>query len=188
MAQSVPAKSVPITGGTDGLGKAAALLFAKRGYRVFAAGRSAEKRAQLDARARGKKLPFETLDSIPTQFLGIRNLEGQARFAQFLPLFGPGFVHFAFRVISRGIGARELYRVHSAEVPYLIALCFQPDIFDTGNFCGQRPDPVDGLLLIHLRNSWLPFVHDNVQNGFRLAESVLRRHAARLSVAHRDSC
>ena len=54
-------KSVLITGATDGLGKAAALLLAERGYRVFAAGRSAEKRAQLDALAREKSLPLESL-------------------------------------------------------------------------------------------------------------------------------
>ena len=54
--------SVLITGATDGLGKAAALLLAGRGYRLFAAGRSAEKRAQLDALAREKKLPLETLE------------------------------------------------------------------------------------------------------------------------------
>src|ERR1700676_1538005 len=53
--------SVLITGATDGLGKAAALLLAERGYRVFAAGRSAEKRAQLDALAKQKNLPLETL-------------------------------------------------------------------------------------------------------------------------------
>jgi NAD(P)-dependent dehydrogenase (short-subunit alcohol dehydrogenase family) len=52
---------VLVTGATDGLGRAAALLLAERGYRVFAAGRSAEKRAQLDAVAREKKLPLETL-------------------------------------------------------------------------------------------------------------------------------
>jgi len=52
---------VLITGATDGLGRAAALLLAENGYRVFAAGRSAEKRAQLDAIAREKKLPLETL-------------------------------------------------------------------------------------------------------------------------------
>jgi len=54
-------KSVLITGATDGLGKAAALLLAAAGYRVFAAGRSAEKRAQLDTLAREKTLPLESL-------------------------------------------------------------------------------------------------------------------------------
>src|SRR5258708_36673487 len=55
-------QTVLITGATDGLGKAAAFLLAERGYRVFAAGRSAEKRAQLDALAREKTLPLETLE------------------------------------------------------------------------------------------------------------------------------
>jgi NAD(P)-dependent dehydrogenase (short-subunit alcohol dehydrogenase family) len=52
---------VLITGATDGLGRAAALLMAERGYRVFAAGRSPEKRAELDTLAREKKLPLESL-------------------------------------------------------------------------------------------------------------------------------
>jgi NAD(P)-dependent dehydrogenase (short-subunit alcohol dehydrogenase family) len=55
-------QTVLITGATDGLGKAAALLLAGRGYRVFAAGRSAEKRAQLDAVAKEKKLSLESLE------------------------------------------------------------------------------------------------------------------------------
>ena len=55
-------KSVLITGATDGLGRATALLLAERGYRVFAAGRSAEKRGQLDRLAREKKLPLESLE------------------------------------------------------------------------------------------------------------------------------
>jgi len=54
-------KSVLITGATDGLGKALALLLAERGYTVFAAGRSPEKLAQLDAVARAKKLPLKTV-------------------------------------------------------------------------------------------------------------------------------
>jgi NAD(P)-dependent dehydrogenase (short-subunit alcohol dehydrogenase family) len=56
------AGSVLITGATDGLGKAAAVLLAERDYRVFAAGRSPEKRAQLDALAREKKLPLESVE------------------------------------------------------------------------------------------------------------------------------
>ncbi len=55
-------QTVLITGATDGLGKAAALLLAERGYRVFAAGRSAEKRAQLDVLGKEKKLRLETLE------------------------------------------------------------------------------------------------------------------------------
>ena len=54
-------KSVLITGATDGLGKALALLLAQRGYRVFAAGRSPQKLAELDRLAREKKLPMESI-------------------------------------------------------------------------------------------------------------------------------
>ena len=57
--------TVLITGGTDGLGRAMALLLAEpatAGYRVFAAGRSAEKRAALEQLARESSLPLETLE------------------------------------------------------------------------------------------------------------------------------
>jgi NAD(P)-dependent dehydrogenase (short-subunit alcohol dehydrogenase family) len=54
-------KSVLITGATDGLGKAVALLLAERGYRVFAAGRSPEKLAQLDGIAREKNLALASI-------------------------------------------------------------------------------------------------------------------------------
>ena len=54
--------TVLITGGTDGLGRAAAVLLAEHGYRVFAGSRSAERRAALDQFARERKLPLETLD------------------------------------------------------------------------------------------------------------------------------
>jgi NAD(P)-dependent dehydrogenase (short-subunit alcohol dehydrogenase family) len=66
-------QAVLITGATDGLGKAAALLLAERGYRVFAAGRSAEKRAQLDAIAKQKKLPLETLELDVCDDISVKN-------------------------------------------------------------------------------------------------------------------
>jgi NAD(P)-dependent dehydrogenase (short-subunit alcohol dehydrogenase family) len=52
---------VLITGGTDGLGKAAAILLATRGFRVFAAGRSEEKRQELDRLAMDRHLAIESL-------------------------------------------------------------------------------------------------------------------------------
>ena len=45
-------ETVLIIGGTDGLGKAATLLLARSGYFVFAAGRSATKREELDRLAK----------------------------------------------------------------------------------------------------------------------------------------
>ncbi len=57
-----PKSTVLITGGTDGLGKAAAFLLARRGYSVFAAGRSAAKREEVDRLAREERLPIHTLE------------------------------------------------------------------------------------------------------------------------------
>jgi NAD(P)-dependent dehydrogenase (short-subunit alcohol dehydrogenase family) len=54
--------NVLITGGTEGLGRAGALRMAARGYRVFATGRSAERREQLAALAREKQLPVTPLE------------------------------------------------------------------------------------------------------------------------------
>lgn len=62
MPSSKQSSSVLITGATDGLGRAAALLLAERGYRVFASGRSAERRSQLDTLARERNLPMETIE------------------------------------------------------------------------------------------------------------------------------
>jgi NAD(P)-dependent dehydrogenase (short-subunit alcohol dehydrogenase family) len=55
-------ETVLITGATSGLGRAAAILLAEHGYRVFAAGRSQERRAELDALARERKLALSTVE------------------------------------------------------------------------------------------------------------------------------
>lgn len=54
--------TVLVTGGTDGLGRATAVLLAEKGYRVFAGSRNAERRAALGQWANENKLPLETLD------------------------------------------------------------------------------------------------------------------------------
>ena len=55
-------KVVLITGGSDGLGKAAAILLAEKGYRVVAAGRSPKKLAEMEALASQKKLALSTVE------------------------------------------------------------------------------------------------------------------------------
>ena len=50
-----------VTGGTDGLGRAAAVMLAERGYRVFAGGRNAERIAALQKFAGERKLPLEAI-------------------------------------------------------------------------------------------------------------------------------
>lgn len=54
--------TVLVTGGTNGLGRATALLLASEGYRVFAAGRNAQKRAALESEAQSRSLPLDTLE------------------------------------------------------------------------------------------------------------------------------
>jgi NAD(P)-dependent dehydrogenase (short-subunit alcohol dehydrogenase family) len=51
-----------VTGATSGLGRATAILLAENGWRVFATGRSAERRQSLDELARLRGLPLETLE------------------------------------------------------------------------------------------------------------------------------
>ena len=50
------------TGGTDGLGRATAVLLAERGYRVFAGGRNAERIAALQQFAQERKLPLTAIE------------------------------------------------------------------------------------------------------------------------------
>ena len=84
MSENSAQKTVLITGGTDGLGKAAALLMARRGYRVFAAGRSRGKREELDALAREKQIPLESIEmdvsddaSVRDAIAGVRARAGE---------------------------------------------------------------------------------------------------------------
>lgn len=62
MPSSTLRQTVLITGGTDGLGRAAAILLAERGYRVVAAGRSNARRAEVDAFAKSKNLALSTIE------------------------------------------------------------------------------------------------------------------------------
>lgn len=54
--------TILVTGGTDGLGRATAILLAEHGYRVFAAGRNPARREALDALARERRLPLTTAE------------------------------------------------------------------------------------------------------------------------------
>ncbi len=55
-------ETVLVTGATSGLGRAAAIHLAEQGYRVFAAGRSAERRAELQAMALQQQLSLTTIE------------------------------------------------------------------------------------------------------------------------------
>lgn len=70
-------KVVLVTGATDGLGRAAAVALAERGYRVFAAGRSAAKRAQLAALARERGLPLEAMEMDVREDLAVERAVGE---------------------------------------------------------------------------------------------------------------
>jgi NAD(P)-dependent dehydrogenase (short-subunit alcohol dehydrogenase family) len=51
-----------VTGGTDGLGRATAVMLAERGYRVFVGGRNAERVAALQQFARERKLSLTAME------------------------------------------------------------------------------------------------------------------------------
>ena len=51
-----------VTGGTDGLGRATAVVLAERGYRVFAGGRNAERIAALQQFANERRLPLTAME------------------------------------------------------------------------------------------------------------------------------
>ena len=55
-------ETVLVTGATSGLGRAAAIHLAEQGYRIFAAGRSSERRAALQEEARERRLALTTVE------------------------------------------------------------------------------------------------------------------------------
>jgi NAD(P)-dependent dehydrogenase (short-subunit alcohol dehydrogenase family) len=61
-AHSAAAPVALVTGATSGLGRATAVLLAENGWRVFAAGRSAERRRALDDLSRLRGLSLESLE------------------------------------------------------------------------------------------------------------------------------
>jgi NAD(P)-dependent dehydrogenase (short-subunit alcohol dehydrogenase family) len=61
-ASTTTAPTALLTGATSGLGRATALLLAEQGWRVFAAGRSAERRRALEERAQLRGWALETLE------------------------------------------------------------------------------------------------------------------------------
>lgn len=56
------ARTALVTGATSGLGRATAILLAENGWRVFAAGRSAERRRELEEHARQRGLALEAVE------------------------------------------------------------------------------------------------------------------------------
>ena len=105
-------KSVLVTGATDGLGRATALLLAQRGYRVFAAGRSAEKRAQLDALAHEKKLPMETLELDVCDDASVQRAVASV-------LAKAGRIDVLGRDLERAVAAAETLREDCAKARFL---------------------------------------------------------------------
>ena len=78
-ARSEGLSTVVVTGGTDGLGKATAILLAERGYRVFAAGRNPARRQALDALARERQLPLATVEMDVTDDASVERALEQIR-------------------------------------------------------------------------------------------------------------
>lgn len=71
-------KTALVTGGTDGLGRATAILLAQEGFRVFAAGRDAQKRAALEQFAEEHELPLQTLELDVTDDASAARAVGEA--------------------------------------------------------------------------------------------------------------
>src|SRR5437879_13798650 len=69
----------------------------------------------------------------------------------------------------------------------MCTLRFQLNLFDARNFSRHFPDAVDGLLAVVIRHVVPKLIYNDVQQGFWLAETVLRGPAARMQRARSDS-
>src|SRR5207244_8827685 len=107
------------------------------------------------------------------RWLRVRNLERQAILALLLPRFRPGLVHRALRIIGGSFRIRELDGVDTAEIAGLVALRFQPDIFDARNFSRHFPDAVAGLLAVVIRRVVPRLLSYDLQNGFLMSVTVM---------------
>jgi NAD(P)-dependent dehydrogenase (short-subunit alcohol dehydrogenase family) len=79
MAKPGELKTALITGGTDGLGKATAILLAEAGFRVVATGRNSARRAALETLARGRKLPLTTVEMDVREDASVERALAEAR-------------------------------------------------------------------------------------------------------------
>src|SRR5712692_7308854 len=90
--------------------------------------------------------------------VAVSDLEGEAVLAKLLPGLGPNLVDRVFGVIGGGFGACELDHKCAAQIAQLQPSGLQPHILDPGDLRGHFLNSRDGLLLVSVGYSVLPFI------------------------------